>query len=149
MQSKKRFTETNIWESEWFMNLDPRQKLFWYYLNDRCDNIGVWTPNFTLTGILLNINGSTEEFADSFLEAVNRDVERIIILDTGAWFLTGFVKFQYCKANPLSSNSPAHKSYIQLMKQRNLWEYFCREQPDVMPIEELNWYEETTIKPAI
>jgi hypothetical protein len=137
MQSKKRFTEINIWEASFFMELTPKQKLFWYYLNDRCDNIGVWEPNFKLVAFNLELEGNPHEFGDSFLQALN---DRVIVLESGHWFLPDFVKFQYCKSNNLNSKSPAHKSYIELMKGRNLWEWFCENQMDVMPPDDINEY---------
>lgn len=132
MQSKKRFTETNIWELNWFSNLTPKQKLFWLYINDKCDNIGVWEPNIGLAAYFLKIEIDTEIFMNNFLTSVNIQEERVIVLDNGLWFLPQFVKFQYCKSKPLNPNNSAHKSFIRQIDERNLSKWFLTNQPEVL-----------------
>lgn len=112
------------------MDLEPKQKVFWYYVNDRCNNIGVWTPNLRLAAFNCGINGDVRDFADRFLVAVNVDHERIKILDDGSWFLTGFASFQYGKLNPANR---AHMSYIKLMQNHGLTEFFRENYPELLP----------------
>lgn len=153
MQSKKRFTEINIWEADWFMELKPYQKLMWFYINDRCDNIGVWNINLRLAAFHLEISEEIETFWDEFVEAVNNSDERIRELKQGTWILLGFVEFQYCKKNPLSNKSIPHKTYIDLMHKRDLWEWFCINHPEVMPPEDLeqhnSLYPSPTLAPRV
>lgn len=149
MQSKKRFIETNLYESEWFMELNPEQKVFWHYLNARCDNVGVWEPNWKLAFFSLGLEGNYEEFSHALMKAVNKSCQRIIVLENGYWFLSEFVRFQYCNGKPLSSRSPAHISYLNLIEKRNLWEWFCKNQPDVMPPEELDTFNDLYPKPTL
>ncbi|MEX0661159.1 MAG: hypothetical protein WEA58_04675 [Balneolaceae bacterium] len=150
MQSKKRFTEINIWEADWYMFLTPTQKLMLKYITDRCDNIGVWDTNLKLAAFHVGISGDPVSFWDDFVMAVNNSEERIIQLDSGAWFIVGFVEFQYCKGNkPLSNKSPAHKSYIGIMHERGLWEWFCENQAEIMPQEEVDMYMSIYPKPTL
>lgn len=37
---KRRFTDCDMWEGDWFMSLPLDMKLLWRYLCDRCDNAG-------------------------------------------------------------------------------------------------------------
>jgi len=147
MQSKKRFTETNLWDSAWFGELTKDHKLMWLYLNDKADNIGVWEPNFRLAEFHTGINFKAER--DPFLEAVNKDDKRIKVLENENWFLTGFVRFQYCSGKPLSSQSNAHNSYLKLMEKRNLWDWFCKNEPEVMPFEDVKAYHEMNPTPTL
>lgn len=147
MQSKKRFTETNIWDSPTFMNLTPQQKLCWYFINDRCDNIGVWTPNPKLIAFNLDIEGDAKQFLDDFLQAINEADDFIHVLSNGEWFITNFVKFQYCKKNPLHPNNSAHNSYLQLIEEKNLLTWFCENFPETLPESYLNKGKKTSIRP--
>lgn len=133
MQSKKRFTEINIWEDPVFMELSAIQKLLWFFINDHCDNIGVWTPNPKLAAFNLDIEGDSRQFLDDFLQAINTDEKIIYVMSSGDWLITNFVKFQYCQKKPLHENNPAHKSYLQLIKDRNLSEWFYVNYPNTLP----------------
>lgn len=136
MDSKKRFRETNIWEAVWYSQLSSLEQHFYQYVCDKCNNIGIWAPNFRSAGFHLKLETDPESFAFTFLDNINKSEERIKILDSGEWLILSFVKEQYCKAKPLSTNAVAHKSYIQLMKKHNLWEWFIENQPEVMPEDE-------------
>lgn len=137
MQSKKRFTESNIWSASWFMDLTNDQKLFWGYLNDQCDNIGVWDSNFKLASFHLGIE-NFEDFFHQFIDTINSDHKRIYEINKEQWLLIEFVKFQYCKKSPLNRKNPAHKSYLNLIVERKLSTWFCENQPDVLSYEDLS-----------
>lgn len=133
MQSKKRFTETNIWDAPFFMELTPKQKLAWFFINDRCDNIGVWTPNPKLIAFNLDIEGKPGQFLQDFLKAVNEKEQIIHVMPSGEWLIANFVKFQYCQSKPLHQNNPAHKSYLRLIRQWDLSEWFYLNFPETLP----------------
>lgn len=133
MQSKKRFTEINIWEAPFFTDLTSKQKLLWFYINDRCNNIGLWTPNLKLTAYSLDIDGDPKQFNDDFIRSVNKYSDNVTVLDTGEWLINGFVKFQYVKGNSLNPRNPAHKSYLRLMKDNGLVEWFYEHYPETLP----------------
>lgn len=108
----KRFTDTELYDKEWYMNLSCRLKCVVRYLFDKCDNAGVWTPNYTLAKIYVG---------ESFTE------EEILRIDGGEQFekfgekilVTGFVEFQY---GELSEKCNAHIPIIKKLKKYGLWE---------------------------
>lgn len=99
----KRFTDTEIWEQDWYIDLPNKYKLLWNYIKDKCDNAGIWRPNKSLLqriiGEPINLN--------EFLDFVNIDKPRIVVLPTQRWFLRDFFIFQY--GDKFSPTSPVHK----------------------------------------
>jgi hypothetical protein len=108
----KRFTDTELSDKDWFMSLSCRLKCVVRYLFDKCDNAGVWTPNYKLAAIYVG-----EPFTES----------EILEIDGGEQFekfgekinVKGFIEFQY---GELSENCNPHKPIIKKLKKYNLWE---------------------------
>lgn len=46
----KRDRDTNIWKDKFYQGLPPLYKCFWDYINDECDNAGVWITEFKTAG---------------------------------------------------------------------------------------------------
>ena len=44
----KKFTDSNLWDKEWFMNLKPRLKCLVKFVRDKSDICGVWSPNYII-----------------------------------------------------------------------------------------------------
>ncbi len=108
----KRFTDSNIWiDKPWFIELTPAEKCAFMFIKDRCDNVGVWVPNFKLAE---NIIGEPIDW-DNLPEKVNGN---IIILENGKWWLHDMCDFQY---GNLSEDCIPHKSYIALLKKHGLF----------------------------
>lgn len=106
----KRFTDTEIWDQDWFVELPTKYKLFWNYVKDKCDNAGFWRPNKVLAQRIIGEPINTEEF----LSFVNTsDKERIIVLPTGKWFLKDFFLFQY--GDTYSPRSHVHLGALKLL----------------------------------
>ncbi len=105
----KRFTDTQIWEKEWFMKLSPRHKCLWRYLTERCDQSGVWEPNWQLASIYIGESVSKDD-----LKQFGNHIET---LPTGKVFIPDFINFQY---GNLSENSPAHKPIFRAIQKNNL-----------------------------
>lgn len=42
----KRFTDSNKWDDPWFDSLSTTNKLFWFYILDKCDHAGIWKINW-------------------------------------------------------------------------------------------------------
>ena len=42
----KRFIDTNIWNKQWFRQLELKRKLLWLYITTKCDHAGIWDADF-------------------------------------------------------------------------------------------------------
>jgi hypothetical protein len=91
----KRYTDTEIWDEDWFIDLEGPYQLFWFYVKDRCDHAGFWRPNFKR---FEQISGH-KIHKDKFLELANHEKQRIIVLDNGKWFLVNYISFHYSVLN--------------------------------------------------
>jgi hypothetical protein len=107
---KKRFTDADKWEDEWFSELEPKYKLFWQYILDRCDIAGVWKVNFRLA--VFHIGEPLNE--DETLHHFNGRIEDV---GRGRWWVKGFVAFQYPSLN---DRSPVHRRIMQLIANHGL-----------------------------
>src|SRR3990167_8907301 len=85
----KRFTQTMKWEDSWFRKLSPKLKCFWFYMLDRCDNAGVWKPDYELAGFFIG-----EPITADDLNEINAGKERIKVLPNGSYQLIDFIDFQ-------------------------------------------------------
>ena len=70
----KRFTDTEIYEQEWFLGLTLEMKLLWDYVLRKCDAYGIWKINMIGACRLLEIDKI--ELKD-FVECVNADKIRL------------------------------------------------------------------------
>lgn len=89
----KRFSETKIWEDEWYQSLPIEWKIAWKYLCDKCDEAGIWKPNLKLADFQINEKIKWEEAA----KWLNNGKIRVVITEK-AWILKDFVPFQYGEA---------------------------------------------------
>lgn len=113
----KRFTDTGTWvDQPWFIELSPVEKCVWYFVKDRCDNVGVWKPNFKLAALV--IGGDIDW--DAFLNKCNSNIE---VLENGKWWLPDFCEFQY---GELRETCKPHQSYISSLKRHGLYQRVCK-----------------------
>lgn len=105
----KRMTATEKWDKEWFMNLSPKLKCLWIYINDKCDQAGMWEANYKLASMHIGENVSESD--------VKKFEDRIEFFATGKIWICGHVEFQ---CGTLSEKSPAHKPVFRLLKKYNL-----------------------------
>ena len=110
----KRFTDTEIWEQDWYIDLPNKYKLLWNYIKDKCDNVGIWRPNKSVLQKII-----TEPLSlDDFLSFLNIEKERIRVLPTGRWWVKDFFIFQY--GNKFSPTSPVHKGALKILVQNGI-----------------------------
>lgn len=107
----KRFTDTDIWDKEWFMLLPPIHKCLMKYLHDKCDNAGIWSPNWILASTCIKENVNAED-----LVALGNQVE---VMANGKIFIPSFIQFQY---GELSDKCVPHQKVISLLKKHNLYD---------------------------
>jgi hypothetical protein len=109
----RRFIDTEIWEKDWYIDLPPAEKCAFNFITQRCDYVGVWTPNKRFAEMLI---GSKIEW-DHLLENCN---DNIRVLDCGKWWLKDFCFFQYTVLDE-NSKAPPIKSYIKRLQDHGLW----------------------------
>ncbi len=83
----KRYTDTKKWTQEWHIKLPIKAKLFWIYVNDKCDDNGVITLDY-----------------DKISSDMNLDIDHNILLhfsfsqihhlEANKYILPGFVESQ-------------------------------------------------------
>lgn len=105
----KRFTDTELYEKDWFVALSPDYKLFWHYITSKCDTAGIWDVNIITACRIIGMESI--DIVD-FAEKCNADgKERIIIFCGGRkLFITTTVSFQ-C-GTVLNTAIPAHRGII-------------------------------------
>lgn len=108
----KRLSDSEVWKKAWFYDLDPKYKLFWFYILSDCDAAGIWPVNLKLAENILKAKYDPA----NILEKLNG---QIVVLNGGSyWFVIDFIKFQY--GYPLSENSPMRKKLVDLLKSKGL-----------------------------
>lgn len=117
----KRLMDTNIDDKQWFVELTPTEKCFWWYVCLKCDHAGIWEVNFKKAGFLIN-----DKLDEKRLRELFRD--KYIEIDDGKrWYITGFIEFQYrCKVKDLNSQNMAHLGVIRRLKEKGLYKGLCR-----------------------
>jgi hypothetical protein len=109
-QMSKRFTSTTKWDDEWFLTLTPLQKLFWFYICDKCDHAGVWKVSPTAASMQIG----SKIILDDFLKVAG---DRIKVLNSEYWHISKFCDFQYGK---LDERNSAHKGALKILRSRGL-----------------------------
>lgn len=106
----KRFTDAKKWSDPWFVELDPKSKLFWLYLLDNVDQCGVWEKfekKFQFeTGIGISLDALIEDLGDR----VEDLGDKILI--------PKFVRFQY--GEELSESSNFHRGIFKRLDHHGL-----------------------------
>lgn len=107
----KRFTETTIWDEDWFLNMPKEYMMFWFYLKDKCNHAGIWRPNLRLFEAIVGVKIDLKKAIEYF----NFEKDRIQILKSGHWYILDFFSFQY--GDTFNPANRVHKSiqdiYIQ------------------------------------
>jgi hypothetical protein len=105
----KRFHSTEVWYDDWFTVLPKDYKMFWFWVNDRCDHAGIFEPSV----ISFKKNTGCNVDLSKALEYFNFKDERVKELKNGKWFISLFVKLQY--GNQLNPSNKVHESVIKSM----------------------------------
>lgn len=112
---KKRLEDKEKWNHDvWFKKLSTKHKLLWIYLNDICDNVGVFILDIDLVKYQLKGEYSEEEIKNVF-EGKIKD------LNNGQWWIIEYCFFQYGKIDRNMPKNKPHKSYVELLDKHGLW----------------------------
>lgn len=107
----KRFTDTEMWDKEWFMLLPCKIKCLVKFVRDKSDLSGVWSPNWIIAKTYIGENVTEDD-----LLAVDGG-NQFKKIDNGKIFCLGFIEFQY---GTLSEKSPVHRKIIQILNTHSI-----------------------------
>jgi hypothetical protein len=110
----KRFSETSIWEEDWFLEMPNEYKLFWQYMLSKCDHAGIFKVNLRTFRGLLEVKVTTEEALGFF----NSGKQRIRIITESIWYIEDFFVFQY--GTTLNINNRMHDSIVSIWKKYDI-----------------------------
>lgn len=103
----KRFTATEIWNEDWFLEMPIEYKLFWYYMLSTCNHAGFYKVNLRsfcgLNGVNLTSNNVLEYF--------NAGKQRIRVINNSLWLIDDFFVYQY--GSTLNPNNRVHASIVK------------------------------------
>lgn len=102
----KRFTDTEKWKDEWFLELEPLMKILWLYMLDTCDHAGVWKVNFKLASYSIG----TALDRQSALNALG---DRIHVISLDKWHIPKFITYQ--QKGFLNPSNKSHKGILNLL----------------------------------
>lgn len=116
----KKFSDPDKWESGWFLDLTPEQKLLYAYLWERCDHAGIIEPIPALLSAHIG-HQTTAESIENLIQVVNADRERIVRHGQKLWF-PEYIRYQQQadNAKPLRQGKPFHKTVFALIQQHGL-----------------------------
>lgn len=112
----KRFTDTELWDKEWFMQLPCRLKCLVKFVRDKADLSGVWSPNWIIANTYIG-----EKVTENDLLSVDNG-NQFKKISNNKIFCIGFVDFQY--GSELSEKSPVHRKIISLLTQHGIYENY-------------------------
>lgn len=109
----KRDRDTDIWKDKFYRGLPPLYKCFWDYINDECDNAGVWIEDLATAKLRIGKRVDRAKAIDLF-------GDRIQIFDSGnKWHIKTFV-FEKLGFNELNPNHKFQKSIIELLAKHKI-----------------------------
>lgn len=100
----KRFTATEIWNEDWFLDMPNEYKLFWYYMLSTCNHAGFYKVNLrSFCGL-----NEVKLTPNKVLEYFNAGKQRIRVINSSLWLIDDFFVYQY--GSTLNLNNRVHIS---------------------------------------
>lgn len=110
----KRFTDTEIWGEDWFIDMPNEYKLFWFYMLSTCDHSGIFKVN---TNTFCRLN-EVKLSSNRALEYFNNGKQRIRVIQTNVWFVEEFFVYQY--GVTFNTNNRVHESIKKVYEKYNI-----------------------------
>lgn len=110
----KRFTDTEIWGEDWFLDMPNEYKLFWYYMLSNCDHSGVYKVNLRSFCSLNEVKLTSNKV----LEYFNAGKQRIRVLQDNVWLIEDFFVYQY--GETFNTNNRVHESIKKVYEKYNI-----------------------------
>lgn len=100
----KRFTATEIWAEDWFLEMPLEYKLFWYYMLSTCNHAGIFKVNLRSFCGLNEVKLTPKLVLDYF----NKGKVRIREINSSLWLIEEFFVYQY--GTTLNDKNRVHNS---------------------------------------
>lgn len=110
----KRFSATELWKEDWFLDMPSEYKLFWFYMLSTCDHAGFYRVNLK-TFCAIN---ECKILPKKALEFFNIGKSRVREVREGFWFIEDFINFQY--GSTLNEKNRLHSSIIDLLTKHKI-----------------------------
>jgi hypothetical protein len=110
----KRFTDTEIWGEDWFLDMPNEYKLFWYYMLSNCDHSGIYKVNMRSFCSLNEVKLTSNKV----LEYFNAGKQRIRVLQDNVWLIEDFFVYQY--GETFNTNNRVHESIKKVYQKYNI-----------------------------
>ncbi|PAU95396.1 hypothetical protein CK503_04155 [Aliifodinibius salipaludis] len=123
MDSKKRSLEIRIWDKPFFSDFNQAEKLFWWFVNTKCDNVGVYQHNCKLA----EFHCGGELDLNSFVKKIGSSEYPISFLDESTLWLEYFVRETW---GTLSTGNNLGPSCYKLLVKHGLLEEFISKYPN-------------------
>lgn len=108
----KRFTDTSIWQKEWFMTLSLKRKMLVKFIFDNCDCAGIYEPNFTLVSFYIGEPVTADDL---------KGIKQLRLLKNGNYYIEDFIQFQYGVApEELKPTFSIHKGVIKSLEKNGV-----------------------------
>ena len=108
----KRLSDSDVWKKSWFYDLEPKYKLFWFYILSDCDAAGIWPVNLKLAENIIGVKFDPNLLIEKFRGQIQ-------ILNGGSyWFVRDFIKFQY--GYPVSETAKMRRKLTELLEVRGI-----------------------------
>lgn len=111
----KRLAGTEIWEKNWFLDLNDKQKLLIKFLYDKCDCAGF----YPICWRILKMSFTSEITKEDF-----EGLKQVRFVNDDTVFIEDFINFQYGikQHSDLNPNNNVHKGIINRLKKYNCYQ---------------------------
>ena len=109
----KRYRNNEIWQKKNFRELEPKFKLFWFYIMDQCNHGGIWHVDFD------NARFLTGEKTLIMEDVLNVFGDKIEVITPEVWHIPDFIEEQY-GSKILNDEIRYQKSALEILKVYNL-----------------------------
>lgn len=107
----KRFTDSELWNKDWFLELSIKKKLLVKYIFDNCDIAGFLEISFKTLSFLFGEKVTKEDF---------EGLKQIRFINENTVFVEDFIKFQNgITIEELNPNYSVHKGIIKKLNKYN------------------------------
>lgn len=103
----KRFTATEIWNEDWFLDMPNEYKLFWYYMLSNSNHAGLFKVNLRSFCGQIEVKVGSKEILSYF----NAGKQRIRVINDSLWLIEDFFVYQY--GPTLNPKNRVHESIVK------------------------------------